>query len=251
MKRKCKRSAVDSTLTLTKMSESARSNPRSYLALLEQTREDTGLPDEFNSNDVAKNYFTRIIQDRQAQLRSAGEWKDHDCSSASRVIYSEIQSPLYKLVLMQAPFTVDVAGGFKAPMIVSVSTHHQVLLLSAEGWTRCLHCTYSANATIPVGILSGSNFTNHSTAGDTIAEQYSEPLILAPPETPISRVVPSAKGWWSMYFKSKRWQDVINFWENGDSSFLPAKDWTSSMLKTAGFNIDTYKYVCQAVCTVL
>ena len=230
------------------MSDATSPQCRTVAAILARSREDFGLPTEFESEDMAKNYFTRYLPERQSRLRASGLWKPHDCPSASKITVTEVQSPLYKMVLMKAPYEVDVGGGRRAPYIISVSTATQMLQLSADGWTRAMHTSYSANAEIPKGIRDGTNFEIRSIATEILREQYSEFPLLAPEEAPIVRVVPKNKTWWSTHFKGKRIRDFYNFWENGDDSYLPAKDWTPEMLREADFKIDTYKLVSQAVC---
>ena len=197
---------------------------------------------------MAKYYFTRYLPERQARLKASGLWKPYDCPSTPKTIVTEEQSPLYEMVLMKAPYEVDVGGGRMVPFVVSISTATQMQQLLADGWTRVLHSTYSANTEIPQGIRDGTDFEKRSVATDVLREQYSEFPLLAPEEVPIVRVVPRNKFWWSTHFKGKRNRDFYNFWEYGDDSYLPAKDWTPEMLKAADFNIDTYKLVSQAVC---
>ena len=58
------------------------------------------------------------------------------CTSASKTIITEVQSRLYKIFLMKAPFDVDIGGGRIVPYVISVSTATQMKQLSADGWTR-------------------------------------------------------------------------------------------------------------------
>ena len=230
------------------MTDASSAQGRTFAAVLARSRNNLGLPDDFESGDAAKFYFKRHLPERQSRIKANSLWKPHDCPSASKVVVSEVQSPLYRMVIMKAPFDVDVPGGHKAPFVISVSTTTQMQQLSADGWTRVLHSSYSSNTEIPKGIRSGSDFTHHSVAADVLREQFLEAPILAPEEAPILRVVPTNKSWLSTYFRGKRNLDFLNFWENGDTSYLPAKDWSTKMLKDAKFNIDTYKVICQAIC---
>ena len=230
------------------MTVASSAQGRTFAAVLARSRSNLGLPDDFDSGDAAKLYFKRYLPERQSRIKASCLWKPHDCPSASKVVVSEVQSPLYKMVIMKAPFDIDVPGGHKAPFVISVSTTTQMQQLSADGWTRVLHSSYSANTEIPKGIRTGSDFSNHSVAADVLREQFLEAPLLAPEEAPIMRVVPTNKSWLSRYFRGKRNLDFLNFWENGDSSYLPSKDWSTNMLKAAKFNIDTYKVICQAIC---
>ena len=206
------------------------------------------LPCEFESEDMAKHYFKRHLPERQSRLKARGLWKLHDCPSASKTIITEVQSRLYKMVLMKVPFDVDVGGGRLVPYVISVSSATQMQQLSADGWTRVLHTSYSANTAIPKGIRNGNDFVIRSIATDVLREKYSEFPRLAPEEIPIIRVAPNNSSWWSTHFKGKRIRDFYNFWANGDDSYLPAKDWTPEMMKVVDFRIDTYKLICQAIC---
>ena len=230
------------------MNDVSSAQGRTFAAVLARFRNNLSLPNEFESGDMAKFYFKRNLPERQSRIKASSLWKPHDCPSASKFVVTEIQSPLYKMVLMKAPYDIDVPGGFKAPFVISVSTTTQMQQLSADGWTRVLHCSYSANTEIPRGIRTGSDFESHSLAADVLREQFSDAPLLAPEEAPVQRVIPSNKSWLSTYFRGKRNLDFLNFWENGDSSYLPAKDWSTNMLKVVIFNIDTYKVICQAIC---
>ena len=230
------------------MTDASSAQGRTLSAALARSHNNLSLPNEFDSGDAAKFYFKRNLPERQSRIKANSLWKPHDCPSASKVVVSEVESPLYKMVIMKAPFDIDVPGGYKAPFVISVSTSAQMQQLSADGWTRVMHCSYSANSEIPRGIRNGSDFANHSVATDVLREQFLEAPLLAPEESPVSRVIPSNKSWLSTYFRGKRNLDFLNFWENGDSSYLPAKDWSTDMLKAVKFNIDTYKVICQAIC---
>ena len=221
---------------------------RSFAAVLARSRNHLSLPNEFESSEAAKFYFKRVLPERQSRIKASSLWKPHDCPSAAKIVVTEVQSPLYKMVLMKAPFDIDVPGGHKAPFVISVSTSHQMQQLSADGWTRVMHTSYSANTEIPRGVRSGDDFVNNSLAADVLREEFLGAPVLAPEEAPIVRVIPTNKSWLSTDFRGKRNIDFLNFWENGDSSYLPAKDWSTNMLKSAKFNIDTYKVICQAIC---
>ena len=149
---------------------------------------------------------------------------------------------------MKAPYDIDISGGFKAPFIISVLITMQMQQLSADGWTRVLHSSYSANTEIPRGIRTGSDFENHFVAADVLCEQFSDAPLLVLEKAPVQRVIPSKKSWLSTYFRGKRNLDFVNFWENRDSSYLPAMDWSTNMLKAVKFNINTYIVICQAIC---
>lgn len=162
------------------MSDASSPQGRTLAAVLARSHSNLCLPNEFESGDVAKFYLKRYLPERQSRIKATSLWKPHNCPSASKVVFTEVQSPLYKMVIMKAPFDVDAPGGHKAPFVISVSTATQMQQLSADGWTRVLHCSYSANTEIPRGIRSGADFANHSVAADVLLSFYWKRLYLRP-----------------------------------------------------------------------
>ena len=145
-------------------------NDRTLAAVLARSRNHLSLPNEYESSDAAKFYFKRNLPERQSRIKASGLWKPHDSPSAAKVVVSEVQSPLYKMVLMKARFDIDVPGGHKAPFVISVTTTNQMQQLSADGWTRVVHSSYSANTEIPKSIRTGDDFVKNSVAADVLRD---------------------------------------------------------------------------------
>ena len=65
---------------------------------LARSRNNLSLPNEFESGDAAKFYFKRNLPERQSRIKANSLWKPHDCPSASKVVVSEVQTPLSNIM---------------------------------------------------------------------------------------------------------------------------------------------------------